>query len=277
MRDEVFADPWLDARLGSAQPELGLRSAPQLPDPLSGTESALSSPPDRMPNCASTTSTALPVGSLLYLFLVGLVAAATIGVYFGAGFLLLVHPGKETVADADTRGRDSPRADGNAARADLEDLPASRESAALDPASLAAPAGAPLAQPAATAEVPAPQQSEAAENSPPGASSSHRPTQPALEPEPASSSSDSTASGMALVNSAQFSGRHLPAPGVTKRRPTRDGRSHYSQTALRHWHPRSRHSAPTLTPPQSAQTGPFDRLLTVLTERSGSLTPPRPQ
>jgi hypothetical protein len=281
MRDEMFADPWLDARPrpGSAEPELGLRRAPRPPDPLSGTENAgrrgLSSPPDPVPSRAPMTSAALPVGSLLYLVLVGLVAAATIGVFFGAGFLLLVHPGKETVADTGTR--DPPRPYSDAARADLEDPPAPRESAAPGSAAVAAPPGSPLAQPAAMAEAPAPQQSEAAENSPPGASSSHPPARTALEPEPASGSPGSSASAMPLASPGPFSAADVPAPGATKSRPTRDGRSHYSQTASRHWHPRSGQSAPTLTPPQAAQTGPFDRLLTVLTGRSGSLTPPRAQ
>lgn len=283
MRDEMLADPWLDARPrpGSAEPELGLRSAPRPPDPLSGTENAgrrgLSSPPDPVSSCAPTMSAALPIGSLLDLVLVGLVAAATIGVFFGAGFLLLVHPGKQTVADTGTRDLDPPRAYGDAARADLEDPPAPRESAAPDSAAVAAPPGSPLAQPAAMAEAPAPQQSEAAENSPPGASSSHPPARTALETEPASGSPGSSASAMPLARPAPFSAADLPGPRATKSRPTRDGRSHHHQTASRHWHPRSGHSAPTLTPPQGAQTGPFDRLLTVLTGRSGSLTPPRAQ
>lgn len=283
MRDEMFADPWLDERPrpGSAEPELGLRSAPRLPDPLSGTESAgrgaLSSPPDPMPSRAPTTSAALPIGSLLYLVLVGLVSAATIGIFFGAGFLLLVHRGKETVADTGTRDRDPPRAYGDAARADLKDPPAPLEAAAPDSAAVAAPSGSPLAQPAAMAEAPLPQQSEVAEKSPPGASSSHPLARTLLEPEPASGSPGSSASAMPLARPAPISAADVPASGAAKRRPTRDGRSHYSQTALRHWHPRSDHSAPTLTPPQSAQPGPFDRLLTVLTGRSGSLTPPRAQ
>jgi hypothetical protein len=281
MRDEMFADPWLDARPGpgGAEPEFRLRTASRPADPLSGTENAarkgLSSPPDPLPSRALTTSAALSVGSLLYFVLVGLIAAATIGIFFGAGFLLLVHSGKETVAITGTR--DPPPAYGDAARADLKDPPAPLESAALDSTTLTAPPGSPLAQPAAMAEVPLPQQNEGAENSPPGASSSHQPAQPALEAEPASSSSGSPAPGMPVVSSPPFSAAHVPASGATTRRLTRDGRSHHSHPALRQWHPPSSHSAPTLTPPQSAQPGPFDRLLTVLTGRSGSLQPPRTQ
>jgi pyruvate/2-oxoglutarate dehydrogenase complex dihydrolipoamide acyltransferase (E2) component len=278
MRDKLFADPWLDARPGGAERERGLRSAPPPPDRLSGTENAgrrgLSSPPDPAPSRAPTRSAALPVGSLLYLVLVGLIAAATIAVFFGAGFLLLVHPEKEIVADTGTR--DPPRPYGGTARTDLEDSPAPRASAAPDSAAITAPPGSPPAQPEAMAEVPPPQ-SEAAENSPPGASSSHPPARTALEPQPASGFPGSSASAMPLARPAPFSVADVPAPHATKSRATRDGRSHQSQTASRHRHPRSGHSAPTLTPPQAAQTGPFDRLLAVLTGRSGSLTPPRAQ
>jgi len=282
MRDEMFADPWLDARPqpGDAEREPGLRSAPQPPDSLSSTKKAglggLSSPPDPVPSRAPTTSSALPVGGLLYLVLVGLVAVATIGAFFGAGFLLLAHPGKEAVVNASTRDGDLPHPYREAARADLKGS-APRESAAADSAAAAAPSGSSLMQPAAMAEAPPPEQSEAAENSPPGASGSHPPTRAAVEPAPASGSPDSSTSVMPLPRPAPFPAAETPAPIATKNRPTREGRSHHSQTASRHWHPRSGHSAPTLTPPRGPQTGPFDRLLTVLTGRSGSLTPPRAQ
>ena len=277
MSDEMFAGPWLDVRLrpGSAEPELGLRSAGRSSDPLSGTENSRrgdpSSPPDPVPKRAPTTFAALPVGGLLYLVLIGLVAAAIIGAFFGAGFLLLVHPGKETVADTGTR--DPPRLDGDAARAHIEDPPASRESGLSNSAPVAAPPGSPLAQPAAKAEAPS-QQSETAVSSPPGAPSSHPPARTALEPPRGSGSPGLSASAMPLARPAPFSAADVPAAGATKSRPIRDGRSHHSQTASRHWHPRSVHSAAALTPPQ---IGPFDRLLAVLTGRSESLTPPRVQ
>jgi hypothetical protein len=285
MRDEMFAEPWLDTRPrpGSAEPELGLQGASWPHNPGSDTENArcmgLSSPPDPVPSRAPRTSAALLVGSLLYLALVGLVAAATIGVLFGAGFLLLEHHGKETIADTGTRDRDAPHPYRGAARGDRENPPAPRESAALDSAALAAPPASPLAQPAAMADVPPARQSKAAERAPrQGQSSSQPPAWNALEPEPASGSPASSASAMPLAIPAPFSVADVPPFGATKRRPTRDGRSRHNQTASRHWHPRSSHSAPTLTPPQAAQTRPFDWLLTVLTGQTGSsLTPPRAQ
>lgn len=45
----------------------------------------------------------LPVGILLYLISVGLVAAATIGVFFGTGFFLLAHHAEETTAGSGIR------------------------------------------------------------------------------------------------------------------------------------------------------------------------------
>jgi hypothetical protein len=277
VRNEMFADTWLDARPrpGSEEPELGLRSPPRLHDPLLGIESAgwsgLSSPPDPEPRCAPTTS-ALPVGSLFYLALIGLIAAATIGIFFGAGFLLLVHAGKESIADTGTGDR--PRPYNDAARADLKGPPAPRESAAPDSTAAVAPPGSALAQPAAMAEVPRPRQSEVAEASPPGAPTSHPPARTAVEPEPASSSPGSPSSAVPLARPAPFSAADVSASGATARLPTRGGRSHHSQTASRHRHSRSGHDAPTLTPPQS---GPFDRLLSVLTGPSGLFTPPRAQ
>jgi len=283
MRDEMFADPWFDARPqpGDPERELGLQNAPPPSDSLSSTKHAglggLSSPPpDPVPSRAHTTPSALPVGGLLYLVLVGLVAVATVGVFFGAGFLLLVHSGKETVANTSTRDRDSPSPYHDAARVDLKGS-APREPAAPDSAAAAVPSGSSLTQPAGVAEAPPPGRSEAAENSPPGGSGSRPLARTAVEPAPASVSPDSSTSAMSLPRPAPFPAAETPAAIATKHRPSREGRSHHSQTASRHWHPRSGYSAPTLTPPRGSQTGPFDRLLTVLTGRSGSLTPPRAQ
>jgi hypothetical protein len=279
VRNEMFADTRLDERPrpGSEEPELGLRSAPRPPDPLLGTEPAgswgQSSPPDPEPSRAPTTSAALPVGGLLYLALVGLIAAATIGIFFGAGFLLLVHAGKEPIADTGAGDRRGHYSD---ARRDLEGPPAPRESAASNSAAAVAPPSSALAQPTAMAEVPPPQQSEAVA-SPPGASTNDPPARTALEPEPASGSPGSPSSEAPVAGPAPFSAADVPASGAAGRLPAHGGRSHHRQTASRHWHPRSGYNAPSLTPPQAAQSGPFDRLLTVLTGRSGLLTPPRAQ
>ena len=49
------------------------------------------------------TAPALSVGTAIYLVSVGLVATSIVGVFFGAGFLLLLHPAAGTVAGSDAR------------------------------------------------------------------------------------------------------------------------------------------------------------------------------
>ena len=44
------------------------------------------------------------VGALLYLVSLGVVALATVGVFFGLGFLMLAHPSEKLIADAHDRG-----------------------------------------------------------------------------------------------------------------------------------------------------------------------------
>ena len=44
------------------------------------------------------------VGALLYLMFIGVVALATVGVFFGLGFLMLAHPSEKLIADAHDRG-----------------------------------------------------------------------------------------------------------------------------------------------------------------------------
>jgi hypothetical protein len=188
--------------------------------------------------------------------------------------LLLVHAGKEPIADTGAGDRRGHYSD---ATRDLEGPPAPRESAASNSAAAVVPPGFAPAQPAAMAEVPPPQQREVAEASPPGAATNDPPARTALEPEPASGSPGSPSSEAPVAGPAPFSAADVPASGAAGRLPAHGGRSHHRQTASRHWHPRSGYNAPSLTPPQAAQSGPFDRLLTVLTGRSGLLTPPRAQ
>jgi hypothetical protein len=50
-----------------------------------------------------TAAPQLTIGTLLYLVSLGMVAAATVGAFFGIGFLLLAHPKEEPIAGAGTR------------------------------------------------------------------------------------------------------------------------------------------------------------------------------
>jgi len=75
------------------------------------------------------------VGAVMHLALVGFVAAATIGIFFGAGFSLLVLPSATAV---DPGARDLKRPDGDAAPADRGIAPVSQEAAASGSAAIAA-------------------------------------------------------------------------------------------------------------------------------------------
>ena len=104
------------------------------------------------------TAAERPVGNVLYLVLIGAVAIAIIGVFFGSGFLLLAPPAKETVADAGARDGKSPRPHGGAPRADGEAALVSREMAVPQSTAVAAAVpGSPLAQPATVAKAAPPQ------------------------------------------------------------------------------------------------------------------------
>ena len=107
---------------GSAQPPAP-RRASKTPDPASFPEMLAEksdAPPDTEDQrllpasglaAAPSTSTRptraaaprLPVGVLLYLVSAGLVATATIGVFFGTGFFLLAHHAAETTAGSGSR------------------------------------------------------------------------------------------------------------------------------------------------------------------------------
>ncbi len=281
---------------GGDEPEFSLRGAPRDPLPFSDSEGEerirVASSPDAVQSRDHRTAVALPVGSLLYLVLVGFVAVATIGVFFGAGFLLLAHPEMQTIADPGTRDRAPPPPYGDAPRANREAPPVSRELAAPGSPAVASLPASPLAPHAAVAEMPAPEQSTATQDTPPLPSSEQRTARTASEPETASSSAvPSSPSAPSVSPVVPSSAEDAALPGSAKRRPTHHGRSHYARSASRHLYPRSS-SAPSLTPPQSpatrylarartGQTGSFDQLLGQLTgpakPAAGSLTPPRGQ
>ena len=45
------------------------------------------------------------VGALLYLMSLGVVALATVGVFFGLGFVMLAHPSEKLIAGSDAHDR----------------------------------------------------------------------------------------------------------------------------------------------------------------------------
>jgi hypothetical protein len=116
----------------------------------------------------------LLISTLLYLVVMGLVAIATTGVFFGVGFSLLASPSTNTIAGGSPY--DLTRSDAGAQRADHEDAAAS-QATAMSPAA-AIVARPPLAQPPALDG--SAQLVSAAPDTEPST-----PTAPMLEPAPA--------------------------------------------------------------------------------------------
>jgi len=289
MRSEMFATPSLDAprRPAKAEPEFSLRSAPRQdptatssPRMLLGTGDAGEMPVTSTPRSEvslRTTAAERSVGSVLYLVLIGAVAIAIIGVFFGSGFLLLAPPARETIADSGTRDGNPPRPYGDAPRVESEAALGSREMAVPRSTAAAALPGSPLAPPATEAKAAPPQQqSYTAESSPP-APSNAAPSQTASEPAPASSAMDAAAPPTQSARPGPSSAQDSVLPGGAKRRQTRDGRSNHTRVASRHSHPRSARSDQALTPP-AGHTGSFGQLLTQLAGQTKpiarTLTPP---
>jgi hypothetical protein len=93
----------------SVEPELSLLSAPRTLDRagVSNTPGLVSTPPlVSMPN-RRVSSASLPIGVLLYLVSIGFVAAATVGLFFGSGFLLLAHTRGQIQTGSGTHDRDT--------------------------------------------------------------------------------------------------------------------------------------------------------------------------
>jgi hypothetical protein len=206
----------------------------------------------------------LHVGSMFYLLLVGLIAAATISVFFGIAFFLLAQPKDRTfvggarvssgMEEPFTTARDTTRA----GDAPTPIVPSAETAPVPDPASgspnpLAPPPGSP--DPAATELV-----------APPG------------EP---------IRSGSAINRSIAPSSPRLGRSAHRHRQPTREKpaaqaekQRQFSAAMDRAHHENFSDPSPSLTPPQAGAKNPFDQLITQLTGRTKpaqSLTPPRPE
>jgi len=93
-------------------------------------------PPTAVPSRYGIAGSRGAVGVLLYLALIGVVAAGTIGIFFGAGFSLLVSPSAKAVADPGAR--EPTRSGGDAVLADRAIAPVSQETVASGSAAIAA-------------------------------------------------------------------------------------------------------------------------------------------
>lgn len=267
MHDDTLTIPPLDMRPRpvAAEPEIGWQTAPRPLEPTSVAKNQR-----RMPAALSNSA---PVGSLLYLVLAGLVAVATIGVFFGTGFLLLAHPAKETVANSSIRGDAPSLAYGDSLRAIREAQPVRREIPVPNSGALSDPPASAIPQRAAVIEAPPPKQQET-----PLSPVEDPPVKPAS---PAATGSSPTTSPVPQTPSAKIPPSPAPdatLPDATKHRSSRS-RSHEARSAARHSHSQSAHGAPSPTPHQAGRTRSFDRLVTQLTGQAPpdvpSLTPPQ--
>jgi TPR repeat protein len=159
-----------------AQPNLASRNSPDpadFPNTLDASSGVLSDIGSKplLPVLVTRTSTppraarVLPVGILLYLFSVGIVAAATVGILFGIGLFLLAQPKEPMNASAVTGEHDSDSKPslpstlsnasstyGDIASVPIEpQIPRSAATAALP----VVPAAAPAALPSPSGDVPA--------------------------------------------------------------------------------------------------------------------------
>jgi hypothetical protein len=266
-------------RQGRVEPELGPSTVPRtayatvtsdLPVAagLSGVVSEIDLEPrlfDFVPREAQLTSapsrsapTDRPhIGSVFYLLLVGLVAAAIIGVFFGVGVSLLTLPKDHTVVSA---GPVPPGAEEAVSTAKAAPSPGD------PPATIVASPG--------TAPVPDP--------------TSHMPDSPASPPQVNSSAAAAEFAGPGAPTRSASGGSRSRAHTAIRR-----GQSahHYRQPPAqaekqrilsasmdRPHRENSADSFPSLTPPRAGTRNPFELLITHLTEQTKpaqSLTPPR--
>jgi len=192
--------------------------------------------------------TRLPLGMLLYLASVALVAAVITGSFFGTGFSLLQSTASKVITDFNR----NPRVDANTLQADREAVLASRETGMPHTVAVDIPSGGPVGQhPRADEEAP-PQQSRELNGIPPAPSNGEPPAETARVSEPASSSATPPVSPMPLANAPSSAAKDVIPPGGAKTRPARNAHSAHMRTASQHLRPRSVPNVATLTPPQSS-------------------------
>jgi hypothetical protein len=232
MLGQTSASPLIDelAPKGGVQPEVASLSAsdpPDLPNTLDASSGMLSDigrerllPALVGAPASNRTATAVPVGILIYLLAIGIVAAATVGVFFGTGFFLLAQPTAAMTANNATAERGSavgrhPQiiaktspVPGDVASVPIQpEIPRSAAIAALPVAPLVPPASPPYPIGDATESPPHDQSvgdasigSSAPEPPPPV----FVPAAPAAEPAPGSSALVPTAAAAPSLSAAQI-------------------------------------------------------------------------
>jgi hypothetical protein len=222
-----------------AEPDLGPRNAPSHGRKPAAVPEI--STPSRCTNAAGR-----PVGILLYLASVGLIAAGIIGVFFGTGFWLLASPASETITDS---GRDPSRPNGDALKASEAALGATETP---DSAAVNLIPGLPLGQRPTAAEAAPPQQNNVMQELPPASPNGEPRVETASVPQQVSGAAVSPGYLMPLAGPPAVIAEDGALSAGTRGPSARDGRSAYARTVSRHSRPRSARGAPTLRPPQSA-------------------------
>ena len=129
------SDSAVPTTCASGEMEMVFDSEIERREPMLGSNFVSGEPPTSAPGNYGTAGPKGAAGALLYLALIGFVATGTIGVFFGAGFSLLVSPSTRAVVDPGAR---DPNPDRDAARADREIVPVSPETATSGSAAMAA-------------------------------------------------------------------------------------------------------------------------------------------
>jgi len=188
-----------------------------------------------------------PVGILLYLASVGLIAATIIGVLFGTGFWLLPSPASVTISDS---YRDPLRPNSAALKtsgAAVLDLAAEMETSHSAAANLIP--GSPLGHRLAAAEAAPPQQNNVTQELSPASPNGEPPVETPSVPQPVSSAAVSPADPVPSARPPAVAAADGALSAGTRGPSVHDGRSAHARTASRHSRPRSARAASTLTPP----------------------------
>jgi hypothetical protein len=273
MRRGILRASWLRGRLRerrpeSAEPRFSSRAAAQLPVDSLAANGDLSIAPgetERQPQAsapsadrarAAPMTAGIPVGMLLYLGVVGFVAAIVSG-SFGAGFFALAVPANRSIAVSE--GSPAPPQAHAATRAAVS------LEAGIPPAPAPAAAAPELPQPADAARIPPPHSNTAAApTSPPSAAEAtivpavSRVAISSAPPDDSASGSDAPAAGQVAPTHPRVAAS--PVRHGASRPPTAQAeRTRLSGRAATRVHGRTRHFNGTLTPPAAGSGDPLAR------------------
>ena len=252
--------PFGEAAIADAAPLAAIATQERAPVAASSAPSPMISMPDGRPAPAAA---GLPTGTLFYLGLVGLVAALTIGAFFGVGFLLLAAPEKPTTAASEP----------NFARPSAPTSLETGRPPGLAAATAAIPGPALRPHPDASETAPLPQIRTAQGISPHSAATAP-PT--GIAPKPALGHPARAIASPSPKTAASSSPEHAAPRHMAGGAPPRLRRVSHARSETRHSPVRSARSGRSPAPPlprvaqsstrsEAGQSHAFDQLLTQLT------------